>query len=85
MHVHLTCYHAPPAHAPGDFHFFSSVVVYSHPRAHRRRQFLTPELLIDLIIRFVWVYLLESNSDFCTMENERFLKFYKRFLEFIER
>lgn len=73
----LTCNHAPPpphAYSRGFAVFF--LVVYFPPPGTQKGTFLTPELLIDLIIRFVWVYLLESNSDFCTMQNERFLKFY---------
>ena len=32
----------PPRHTPGDFQFFSYLVVYSPPRASRKRQFPTP-------------------------------------------
>ena len=40
---------------PGDLHVFSLRSI-PHPRAHRRRQFPTPYLLIDLIYAF-WGYI----------------------------
>ena len=61
-HAHLPMLHTPP---PPICNFFSFLVVYSPPRACRRRQFPTPKLLIDLIItRFFGVHLYESKSDF---------------------
>ena len=36
-------------HTPGDLQFFSFLEVYFPSRAHRKRQFPTPECLINLI------------------------------------
>ena len=62
----LTCYHASRAYPLGFAIFFSRVVLFLAPRARRRRQIPTPELLIDLIYVF-WVHLFENNIDFCAI------------------
>ena len=74
----LTCYHASQAYPQGFAIFFLSWCAVSRPRARRRRQIPTPELLIDLIYVF-WVHLFENNIDFCAYysKTRRLQKFYE--------
>ena len=45
----------PPGHTPVDLHFFFLLWwSIAYPRARRRKEFPTPELLIDLIYFFFW-------------------------------
>lgn len=68
----LTCYHSPTRHTPGDLQFFLSWQSMPQPRARKKRQFPTPELLIDLIYMFFLVHLFESTIDFRTKANDVF-------------
>ena len=49
--VQLTCYHAPRAYPWGFAFFFLLWWSIAYPRASRRKEFPTPELLIDVKLR----------------------------------
>ena len=80
----LTCYHSPTRHTPGDLQFFLSWWSMPQPRARKKRQFSTPELLIDLIYLFFWYIFLRALLISVQRQTICFQNFYKRFLEFME-
>ena len=54
----------PPPPNWGFAIFFLSWRSIPHPRVHRKRQFPTPKLLIDLIYNFFYIFVQKQNNTF---------------------